>query len=192
MFCSYQKQKWGIFYTILSKLHLKKTVNRSIEHTHLQMNKKELLLLKNCSVLRRMYFLWYFFSSLLYKFHKRFLFFISCAVFIKLSRCTSPSICTIQCIHGDYDDWCYPFYITSFAQFFFVASSSSTNYKLSAVQIDICTILFCVYLARIKNTRILLFDYICFFLSKMTKMSIQIELLFINLELFAFCHYTYT
>lgn len=119
MFCSYQKQKWGIFYTILSKLHLKKTVNRSIEHTHLQMNKKELLLLKNCSVLRRMYFLWYFFSSLLYKFHKRFLFFISCAVFIKLSRCTSPSICTIQCIHGVYDDWCYPFYIASFAQFFF-------------------------------------------------------------------------
>lgn len=63
--------------------------------------------------------------------------------------------------------------------FFSVASSSSTNYKLSAVQIDICTILFCVYLARIKNTRILLFDFI-FFLSNMTKMPIQIELLFID------------
>lgn len=53
--------------------------------------------------------------------------------------------------------------------FFSVASSSSTNYKLSAVQIDICTILFCVYLAQIKNTRILLFDFILFFSLKNDK-----------------------
>lgn len=33
-----------------------------------------------------------------------------CEIHIKLSRYNSPSICTVQWIRGDFDDWCYPLF----------------------------------------------------------------------------------